>query len=64
MNYLYQHMPDAAMQDPSAGLLVSLAYRLITVLIAMVGVVIYWVSRSELSEVLHEAEVEAAAEAE
>ncbi len=47
--------------DPSAGLLVSLAYRVITVLIAMVGVVIYWASHSELSEVLHEAEAEAAA---
>jgi glycosyltransferase 2 family protein len=56
VNFLYQHMPDAAMNDRSAGLLVSLAYRVITVLIAMVGVGIYWVSRKELSEVLHEAE--------
>jgi hypothetical protein len=50
------------MLDPSAGLLVSLAYRLITVLIAMVGVVIYLSNRSELAEVLHETEAEAAAE--
>jgi glycosyltransferase 2 family protein len=62
VNFLYQHMPGAVLHDPSAGLLVSLAYRVITVLIAMVGVVIYWVSHSELSEVLHEAEAEAAAE--
>jgi len=56
VKFLYQHMPDAAKSDPSAGLLVSLGYRLITVLIAMIGVAIYWVSRSELSGVLHEAE--------
>jgi hypothetical protein len=58
INFFYQHMPGAASHDPSAGLLVSLGYRLITVLIAMIGVGIYWASRRELSDVLHEAEVE------
>ena len=29
-----------------------------TVLIAMIGVVIYWMSRGELADVLHEAEAE------
>ena len=42
-----------------AGLLVSFGYRLITVLIAAVGAVIYWVSRREVSEVMQEAEVAA-----
>jgi hypothetical protein len=60
-NFLYQHMPDVVLNDPSAGLLVSLGYRVITLLIAMIGVVIYWVSRSEMSEVLHEVEAESAA---
>jgi hypothetical protein len=62
VNFLYQHMPDAVANDPSAGLLVSLGYRVITVLIAMIGMVIYWASYSEMSEVLHEVEVEEAAE--
>src|SRR5262249_35501777 len=42
-----------------AGLLVSFGYRVITVLIAMVGAAIYWASRQEVSEVMHEAEVAA-----
>lgn len=58
VNFLYQHMPDAATNDPSAGLLVSLGYRVVTVLIAMIGVVIYWMNRGEMAEVLHEAEAE------
>lgn len=58
VNFLYQHMPDASANDPSAGLLVSLGYRVVTVLIAMIGVVIYWMNRGELAEVLHEAGAE------
>ena len=42
-----------------AGVIVSLGYRLITVLIAAVGAAIYWASRREVSEVMHEAEVDA-----
>jgi uncharacterized protein (TIRG00374 family) len=61
MEWMYrQLMGEGAIKG--AGLLVSFGYRLITVLIAMVGVVIYWASRQEVSDVLHEAEAEKAAE--
>ncbi len=58
VNYLYQHMPSGPPSDPSAGLVVALCYRVVTVLIALVGVGIYLASRREMTEVLHEAEEE------
>ncbi len=45
----------------SRGLLVSLVYRIITIIIAMIGVGVYAVTRREVSEVMHEAEAEATA---
>ena len=42
--------------DQSQGLVVALGYRLITVLIAMVGVCYYLSARREVAEVMHEAE--------
>jgi uncharacterized protein (TIRG00374 family) len=42
--------------DGSRGLLVSLVFRLITIIIALVGVVIYALTRREVSAVMHEAE--------
>jgi hypothetical protein len=41
------------------GLVVALAYRLVTVLIASIGLVHYLASRGEVSEVLHEVEEDA-----
>jgi uncharacterized membrane protein YbhN (UPF0104 family) len=52
---LYQYLPSGTAAAASAGLLVALGYRLITVLIAMVGAGIYLVSRREMSAVLHQA---------
>lgn len=42
--------------DAAQGLAVSLVFRLMTIVIAMTGVVVYAVSRREISEVVHEAE--------
>ncbi len=58
INFMYRQMADGPANDPSAGLLVALAYRVITVLIAMIGVGIYLASRREMTEVMHEAEEE------
>jgi uncharacterized protein (TIRG00374 family) len=60
MEWMYRElMADHAIKG--AGLLVSFGYRLITVLIAAVGAVIYWASRREVSEVMQR-ETEVAAE--
>jgi len=40
------------------GIIVALAYRLMTILVAVVGAVYYWSSRREVSEILEEAERE------
>lgn len=42
--------------DAAQGLAVSLVFRLMTIVIALVGVVIYVVARREVSQVVHEAE--------
>jgi uncharacterized membrane protein YbhN (UPF0104 family) len=57
MEWMYNKL--TAGKAMGAGLLVSFGYRLITVLIAMVGATIYWTSRREVSDVMHEAEVAA-----
>jgi len=55
MDQLYRLLPSPPCQD---GLLVALAYRLITIVIAMIGVVYYWSSRREVRQLLEEAEHE------
>ncbi|MCH5377533.1 MAG: flippase-like domain-containing protein, partial [Planctomycetes bacterium] len=55
MDQLYQLIPASPCRD---GILVALAYRLMTILIAMIGVVYYWASRREVRELLEEAEHE------
>jgi uncharacterized protein (TIRG00374 family) len=59
VEFLYQHLPNGMAAIPSAGFVVALGYRIITVFIALVGAVIYLISKREMSEVLHEAEEEA-----
>lgn len=60
---LFEVMTDGAVPG-SRGLLISLIFRLITILIALVGVVIYATTRRQVAVVMHEAEeVEAATEA-
>lgn len=54
LQYLYGQLAGAW----SKGLIVGLAYRIITILIAMVGVFYYLGARSEVAEVMHDAEEE------
>ncbi len=56
VEFLYQHVPHSVPVVASAGFVVALGYRLITVVIAMIGAGVYLASRREMSEVLHEAE--------
>ncbi len=55
MKILYQVIPT---QGGGDGFLVALVFRLITIAIAAVGVVYYWMGRREVSELLREAEHE------
>ncbi len=55
VNFLYEHLPSGA-AFAGAGFVVALGYRLITVLIAIIGAGVYLASRREMSDVLHEAE--------
>ncbi len=52
---LYRLIP-ADPQVDVAGVLVALVYRLITMLIAAVGVVVYWSSRAEVRRLMEDAE--------
>ncbi len=51
-----QISPEIVKQASGQGLIVAVAYRIITVLIALVGVVIYLTSRRELDQAMHDAE--------
>lgn len=54
LDYLYR-----ALSGSNQGLVVALGYRLITVVIALVGAGFYLSSRREIAAVMHEAELEA-----
>jgi len=59
LDLFYTHMPHTAAKiPPGQGLVVALAYRLITILIAAVGICYYLGSRRELAEVIQQAEQE------
>lgn len=55
MESLYRLVPAEGGGEVS-GVLVALTYRLITIGIAAIGVVYYWLSRREVQEVMQEAE--------
>jgi hypothetical protein len=55
MDQLYDLVPAQPQAD---GTIVALAYRFMTIVIAMVGVVYYWFSRREVTEILSAAENE------
>ena len=57
VDYLYAHVPQASL-PPGEGLLVALGYRVITVVIATVGIGFFLSSRREVADVWHEAEHE------
>jgi glycosyltransferase 2 family protein len=62
LDYLYQIVPAAGPAIiVGQGLVVALAYRIITVLIAAMGIRYYFTNRGEMKDVMHEAEAEEAA---
>jgi len=56
-------LPDGSFMVAGQGLVVALGYRVITVLLAAVGLFYYLVSRREVADVMHEAELEGPASA-
>lgn len=63
LEFLYTHLPEPGVAiQTGQGLVVALSYRLITLLIAAVGVCYYLGSRGEVAQVMHEAEQESQAE--
>ncbi len=54
IQFLYAQLADAG----TKGLVVGLTYRMITILIALVGVCFYLAARGEVSEAIHEVEEE------
>jgi glycosyltransferase 2 family protein len=59
LNYLYPTVAQGrAVIEKGHGLVVALAYRIITVLIAATGVYYYFGNRREMAGVIHEAETE------
>ncbi len=57
MSELYKLLPAQAGGD---GFIVALAYRMLTIVVAVIGVVYYWASRREMSELIEKAEEEEA----
>jgi hypothetical protein len=55
MGELYSYVPAAGPGD-AIGILVAMAFRLVTIAIATIGVGFYWACRREVQEVMHEAE--------
>ena len=53
VDYLYRHFAGA---EAGQGLVVALAYRAMTLIIAAIGIGYYWASRREVAKVLEEAE--------
>lgn len=63
IEFLYRNVPQAinpgaALPGQGVGALVSLANRIVMLAVAMVGLVVYFASRREMAEVMHEVEVE------
>ena len=57
LNFFYADVPVAGPPIAAGqGLVVALVYRLITLLIAALGVFYYFGNRREMAEVIHEAE--------
>ena len=58
MAYLYDLFSPA--NDLGRGLVVALCFRVTSILVASIGVVLYWLRHREVMQVLHEAEEQAA----
>jgi uncharacterized protein (TIRG00374 family) len=55
MGELYTFVPAAGPGD-AVGLLVAMAFRLVTIAIATIGIGVYWVCRREVKQVMYQAE--------
>jgi glycosyltransferase 2 family protein len=60
LEFLYTHVPGSPIPK-GQGLVVALVFRLMAILLALVGFCYYMGSRREVAEVMHEAETEEAA---
>lgn len=60
LHWLYAQvpLPNGQMMEADQGLIVALGYRIITLLIAAIGICYYLGSRKEVADVLHDAEQE------
>ena len=58
LELLYRYTPVGPAIAEGQGLVVALVYRLISMLIAVLGVLYYFGNRREMAEVMHEAEEE------
>ncbi len=59
LEFLYRYTPVVGLTiTEGQGLVVALAYRIITLLFALLGVRYYFSNRREMAEVMHEAEEE------
>lgn len=56
LSFLYKHFSDGIALAHSKGLIVALCFRVVTILVAMVGGVYYFANRSDVSAAMHEAE--------
>ena len=57
MDYSFRELPETT-TEVGQGIAVALCYRLITVCIAAIGVVFYWLNRNQVREAVHELESE------
>jgi uncharacterized membrane protein YbhN (UPF0104 family) len=55
MQYLYDHIPAGGVGS-GKGLVVALAYRMLQISVAGIGVLVYWLNRRQVTEVLMESE--------
>jgi uncharacterized membrane protein YbhN (UPF0104 family) len=60
VNFLYERVPAGMAIREGRGFVVALCYRAITILIAMIGLGYYLVSRRQVVELLHAAEADEA----
>jgi uncharacterized protein (TIRG00374 family) len=54
MRTLYEMVP---LEKNSDGVIVALVYRTVTIVIAAIGIIVYWFARREVTELLEEADV-------
>lgn len=64
LDFLYYYIGHSVGVTFGRGLIVALGYRLLTVLVALLGVVYYFKSRRAIDEAMHQAEQEVEAEQE